>query len=54
MAREVEFGNEIGKLHVLDIEIGVIVRNSLEEVDRPLASDITRNDYALDINPFQH
>lgn len=35
-----EFWNEIGELQVLNVEIGVIVGNSLEMVDRPLAGDI--------------
>jgi hypothetical protein len=52
MAREVEFGNEVGELEMLDTKIGVEAGKSLEVVDRPLASDIIRNDDVVDRKAF--
>jgi len=40
VAGEMEFGYEIRELDVHGIKIGVVVRNPLEVVNRPLASDV--------------
>lgn len=52
MTREVEFGNEIREVETLDIQIGVVVGNSLEVVYRPLASNIIGYDDILDSDVF--
>lgn len=35
-----EFWNKVGELQVLDVEIGVVVRNSLEVMNRPFAGNV--------------
>lgn len=49
-----EFGDEVGQLLVLDIQIGVVFCESLGAVDRPLASYVIGYDNLLSVNPFQH
>ena len=40
VGREMELGNEVGNLQVIDVEIGVIVRDSFEVVDGPFTCDV--------------
>ena len=54
MAGEMEFGNEIREPEVLDVEVGVVFENPPEEVDRPLADDIIRDDDIADDESPQH
>ena len=49
-----EFWDEVRKIEVLDAEIGVVVGESFEVVDRPLAGDIVRDNHLADSDPFQH
>lgn len=53
VARKMEFWNEVGELQVLDIEIGVVVGNSLEMMNGPFACNIVRDDDIADSEPFQ-
>ena len=49
-----EFRNEIREMEVLDVEIGVIVGNPFEMVNRPFASNIIRDDDVWDGEAPQH
>jgi len=54
MGRKMEFWDEVREPQVFDIEVGVIVRNPPEVVDRPFTSDVIRDDDVVDQDPFQH
>ena len=54
VAGEVEFGNEVSELQVLDIEVGVVFGNPPEVVDGPFTSNVIRDDNIADNNPLQY
>ena len=49
-----EFWNKIGELEVLNIKIGVVLRDLFEVMNRPLARNVIRDNNIADGEPSQY
>ena len=53
VTRKVEFGDVVEELEVLDVEVGVVLSETLEVINRPLAGDIIRDGNTFNNYAFQ-
>ena len=54
VTRKVEFGDQVRKLEVVEIEVWVVLRKSFEMMNRPFTSDVVRDDDVRNSYILQH